>query len=133
MTKNQDVNVNKQKINYDRKSRAANFGIGDLVLVLDLKNRKKINQVWKGPYTVIEKVGVDFKLDIGKTRRKLKLYHQNMLKKFHGPDPTTTIKTKNAGTQCKLISSIQENRFVKTAAGASTNRNQNQKIHNRIS
>ena len=56
-----------------------------------------------------------------------------MLKKFHGPDPATTIKTKNSVIQCKITSSIQGNRFLKKAAVANTNRNQNRKIRNRIS
>ena len=65
--------MDKQKIRHDRKIRAANYKIGDLVLVLDMKNRKKINQQWFGSFKIVEKFGVDYKIDIGNSDVKLKL------------------------------------------------------------
>jgi len=55
---NRDSRVDKEKINYDRKSRAAKYQIGDLVLLLDEAKKKgvsnKFRKKWKGPYSVIE-------------------------------------------------------------------------------
>ena len=55
---NRNSRMNKEKINHDRKSRAANYKINDLVLLLDNSTKKGINnkfrKKWKGPYIVLE-------------------------------------------------------------------------------
>ena len=55
---NRDSRDDKEKINYDRKSRAAKYQIGDLGLLLDEAKKKgvsnKFRKKWKGPYSVIE-------------------------------------------------------------------------------
>ena len=58
--KNKDLKVNKQKICYDRRARAANYNVGDLVLVLDTTKKKgensKFKRRWKGPFTIINQI-----------------------------------------------------------------------------
>lgn len=56
---NRDVSVNKQKLDYSRKVRAAEFEIGDRVWLHDKAKRvgraKKISKHWAGPFTVLNK------------------------------------------------------------------------------
>jgi hypothetical protein len=53
---NRDCRLLKEKLYYDRKSRAAKYEIGDLVLLLDESTKKNVNNKfkkrWKGPYKV---------------------------------------------------------------------------------
>ncbi len=55
---NSDCRLLKEKLYYDRKSRAAKYEIGDLVLLLDESTKKNVNNKfkkrWKGPYKVLE-------------------------------------------------------------------------------
>ena len=70
----------KQKIQYDRKARRRDLKVGDKALVLLPKKANKLLLQWKGPYTVIEKVGIlDYKLQVG---NKHKTFHANLLKKY---------------------------------------------------
>jgi len=59
------------------KTKPRSFGERDKVL-LPTDNNKLLMQ-WKGPFTVVSKVGVaDYKIDVN---GKLKTFHVNLLKK----------------------------------------------------
>ena len=68
------------KIQYDRKARHRDLKVGDKALVLLPKKANELLLQWKGPYTVIEKVGIlDYKLQVG---NKHKTFHAYLLKKY---------------------------------------------------
>ena len=54
--------------------------VGDEVLVMLPTDHSKLLLHWKGPYTVIEKVGItDYRIEIGDRKR---LFHVNMLREY---------------------------------------------------
>ena len=72
----------KYKEYYDRKTKPRKFNIGEKVLLLLPTKANKLEMHWQGPYVVEEcrGNGVDYVI---KVRGRLKLYHINMLKRFH--------------------------------------------------
>jgi len=57
--------------------------VGDEVLVLLPMSTKCLEAGWQGPYPVVRKIGtVDYEVDVGKSRKQLRVYHINMLKKW---------------------------------------------------
>jgi hypothetical protein len=89
---NRDFKVDQQKFYYDRKSRAANYNIGDLVLLKDVTVKPgtaaKFKKNWKGPYKVIEKVtDLDYKIKQVNKRGKSLIVHVNRLKTFYSYKP----------------------------------------------
>jgi len=92
ISKNKSIKMDRARINHERKVRAANFKVGEYVLVLDQQPPKKgrnasISKKWTGPW-LIEYIynGVDYALKSFHTKRVLyKTVHQCLLKKWHGP------------------------------------------------
>ena len=92
IAENRDDRMEKCKILHDRVVRAAEFKIGDYVLVLDKTPQKRgqnasIRKKWTGPWE-IELIynDVNYALKSFHTRRVLfRTVHQCMLKKWHGP------------------------------------------------
>lgn len=65
---------------YNRKTQDRQMKEGDRVLVLLPTKSNKLLMQWKGPYSVIQKIGqMDYKIDMG---GKLKTFHANLLKKY---------------------------------------------------
>ena len=65
---------------FDRRSKVRNMKIGDKVLVLLPTDNNKLLLQWKGPYTIVKKVGhVDYQIEVG---GKLKTFHANLLKHY---------------------------------------------------
>ena len=58
--KNRDLNMDRNKVMHDRKCRAANFKIDDLVWVLDtaktVGKSQKLARKWKGPYRILARI-----------------------------------------------------------------------------
>ena len=68
------------KKHFDRKSRMRELQAGDSVFIMRPTDSSKLLMQWKGPYKVVERVGMtDYRIRIGKTE---KVYHINMLKKY---------------------------------------------------
>ena len=79
----------RQKRNYDRGTRERGINVGDEVLVLlpDPQNRLKLG--WVGPFDVTKQVSkVDYEVATPGKRDTRKVYHVNMLKKWHQPVET---------------------------------------------
>ena len=71
----------KQKAWYDQRAREVTFEKGDQVLVMLPTRTEKLLTKWRGPYTVVEKVGkVNYAVEMPDAPRKRKLFHVNMLK-----------------------------------------------------
>ncbi|CAH1242223.1 GIN1 [Branchiostoma lanceolatum] len=76
----------KQKLWYDKRSRAREFSPGDQVLVLLPSSKVKLEAEWQGPYTVVRRVGsVDYELETPEKRKKHVILHVNLLKKWYQP------------------------------------------------
>ena len=68
------------KFHFDKKTSDRTFKVGDKVLLLLPTEHDKLKMQWQGPYTVKERVGLmDYRLEV---KKKLKLYHANLLKKY---------------------------------------------------
>ena len=71
----------KQKTWYDKRARERKFNPGDEVLVLLPSSCSKFLSHWQGPYKVIRKIsGVNYEVDTGKTRKRKRIYHKNLLR-----------------------------------------------------
>ena len=70
----------KQKFYHDRKAVSRSFRVGDEVLVFSPTTSGKLKLQWMGPFVIMEKVGMDYRVDLG---RSSKVYHPNMLKPYH--------------------------------------------------
>jgi len=70
----------KAKKHFDRKTRMRELQAGGSVLIMRPTDSSKLLMQWKGPYQVVERVGMtDYRIRIGKTE---KVCHINMLKKY---------------------------------------------------
>lgn len=69
--------------NFNMKSKARWFEPGDRVLLLRPEKHNKLQLTWKGPFTVLERVG-DWDYRVNITGRN-KVYHANLLKRYHTP------------------------------------------------
>ena len=86
MEVNLDRSQRQQKKWYDKSAREREFQIGDHVLVLLPTSANKLLAQWQGPYLVKEKVGkVNYCVEMHDRRKKLRLFHVNMLKQWHAP------------------------------------------------
>lgn len=71
----------KYKMYYDRKAKCRKFKIGDEVLLLLPTDSNKLLMHWKGPFTIVDKVGtMDYKVDLG---RRIQTFHANLLKRYY--------------------------------------------------
>ena len=60
------------------------------MLVLLPTSSNKLLAQWQGPYYVLRKVGkVNYKVDMLNKRKRRKIFHVNMLKKWHPPEATS--------------------------------------------
>ena len=70
----------KYKKHFDKSARLRTMDIGERVLVMLPTDHNKLLLRWKGPYPIMEKVGVaDYRIKIGE---QLRLFHINMLRKY---------------------------------------------------
>ncbi|XP_075753964.1 uncharacterized protein LOC142818437 [Pelodiscus sinensis] len=69
---------------YDQRARFWEFNPGDRVLLLLPIRESKLLARWQGPYEVVRRIGpVDYELKMKGGRRETKVYHVNLLKKWH--------------------------------------------------
>ena len=75
----------KYKKHFDKSARLRTLDIGERALVMLPTDHNKLLLRWKGPYQVVEKIGVcDYRIKIGNHNR---LFHINMLKKYIDREP----------------------------------------------
>jgi hypothetical protein len=71
----------KQQKYYNRKAKDRVFKTGDKVLLLLSSDHSKLLMQWKGPYEVLERVGIsDYRVQLP---HRAKVFHANMLKQYH--------------------------------------------------
>jgi hypothetical protein len=76
----------KQKRLYDEKARPRSLNPGDKMLVLIPARRSKLQLEWAGPYKVTRQVTpVDYEVETPGRCKEKKIYHVNLLKKWHFP------------------------------------------------
>ena len=74
----------KQKQTYDKRVQVQPLEVGDEVLVLNPTRQRKLQLQWTGPYQIVRKVTpVDFEVEMPGRRQERKIYHANLLKKWH--------------------------------------------------
>ena len=73
---------------YNRGAQVREFNPGDRVMVLVPTTECKFLAKWHGPYEVVERVGpVNYRLKQPGRRHLTKVYHINLLKRWHEPLP----------------------------------------------
>ena len=79
---NAEISSRQYKKYYDLKTKKRSFKVGEEVLLLLPTSSNKFSMQWRGPYKVEQchDNGVDYVI---KVKGKSKLFHVNMLKKFH--------------------------------------------------
>ena len=77
---NLEASREKSKKYFDKKAVQRHFKIGGKVLILVPNNTNKLQMLWKGPYTITDKVHAnDYRIKINNKERT---YHVNMLKEY---------------------------------------------------
>ena len=80
---NLEKKQDKMKTWYDQKSRVIEYEEGEEVLVLLPTSAKSLEAEWQGPFKITRKVSdTDYEVDTGRSRKKLGVYHVNLLKKW---------------------------------------------------
>ena len=77
----------KQKEWYDKTARSRKLSVWEQVLVLLPSLASKLKAQWQGPYTVTRQVSdTDDEVDTGKSRKRLRVYHVNLLRQWRDRD-----------------------------------------------
>ena len=77
-----------QSRTYNRGAVCREFRVGDQVLVLVPTSECKFLAKWQGPFEVVEKMGpVNYKVRRPGRRKGENIYHVNLLKPWHEPEP----------------------------------------------
>ena len=97
---NLDRSQRRYKHYYDRTARRKCLQSGDQVLILLPTDNNKLLMQWKGPYKVVDQVGLnDYAVMVG---GKKKIFHANLLKQYHSE------VVSNAGVLDKVGCSVLE-------------------------
>ena len=85
-----------QKRWYDKNSRERTFQAGEQVLVLLPSTTNKLLAQWQGPYPVIRKITpVTYEVDMFDHKKRKRMFHVNMLKKWNIPTLALWTESKN--------------------------------------
>ena len=88
---NADVSATRFKSYFDLKSQDRQFQKGDEVLLLLPDSNNKLLMAWHGPYPVVERRNkVDYVIGVD---GKNKMYHVNLLKRYHRRDVASVVST----------------------------------------
>ncbi|XP_041461733.1 uncharacterized protein LOC121413037 [Lytechinus variegatus] len=91
---------------YNQKAKHREFQIGDRVLLLLPTDRNKLLLQWKGPFEVVSKVSsTDYRIDLN---GKLKVFHINLLKKYHDRNNTSP-SLSDTVTACSAVIECEDN------------------------
>ena len=78
-----------QKCWYDKKACQRTFQAGEQALVLLSTSTSKLTAQWQGPYQIVRAVGrVNYLVDMHDKRKRKRVFHVNMLKRWHVPTST---------------------------------------------
>eukprot|EP00063_Salmo_salar_P078970 XP_014053805.1 PREDICTED: uncharacterized protein LOC106604004 [Salmo salar] len=70
---------------YDKSATSREFSVGEKVMVLVPTVEHRLLAQWRGPYEVMKRVSpVNYLIKQPDRRKKVQLYHINLLKKYHG-------------------------------------------------
>ena len=73
-----------QKVCYDQGTRSREYQTGDQVPVLLTSSTHKLLAHWQGPYTIVRKLGkLTFQVDMHDKRKRRRVFHVNLLKKWN--------------------------------------------------
>ena len=82
----------KQKRHYDESARPQAHEVGDKVLVLVPTKHSKLQLEWAGPYRITKQVtSVDYEVETPGRRKTRRIYHVNLLKKWHTPPNSSSL------------------------------------------
>ena len=94
----------KMKTWYDQNARNHNYNVGEEVLVLLPTSSKSLQAEWRGPFKITKKISdVDYEIDTGRVRKKLTVYHVNMLKKWKSRQEVTMFAFSESENDSDLI------------------------------
>lgn len=80
----------RQKTWYDQNARKRELKPDDEVLVLLPTSSNKLLAQWQGPYCVLRKTGkVNYEIDMKDKKKRRKIFHVNMLKKWYPSEATS--------------------------------------------
>ncbi|XP_070203511.1 uncharacterized protein [Littorina saxatilis] len=100
----------KQAKYFDKKAAKREIEVGKRVLLLRPKKQNKLELLWQGPYTVVEKLNqFDYKIKIG---RKIKLYHINLMKEYQERDTSFKHSTPTQRVDAHESSEEEEDEVV---------------------
>ena len=90
----------KQRRYYDQGAKSRRFDVGDQVLVLLPTTANRLKLHWTGPYKVTRKVGtVDYEIEMPGRRQERKIYHVNLMKKWHVMTPQPVLLVADLETE----------------------------------
>ena len=90
-----------QKKWYDENARERRFEPGEQVLVLLPTETSKLLAQWHGPYPVLRRLGpVNYEVDMYDKRKRQRIFHINMLRKWHTPS-TASLLAEDLSTEAK--------------------------------
>lgn len=96
----------RQRKQYNKTAKERNLNVGGKVMVLLPTKNNKLQLQWKGPYSIVDKVGLlDYKIDIA---GKIKTFHANMLKEYVERQHVSTLDAKIGVLECASISILEE-------------------------
>ena len=127
---NNQLQMTKAKIRYDRQSRACDFKINDLVVMLD-STRKKLEPRWNGPWVIKDKTNdLNYILSATHTKRKKEtICHQNRLKRWHGNATTSAqFKTNKSKINLKKNPNDEETPTSHNTSKQTKRRNRKEKV-----
>ena len=105
----------KQKQHYDRSAKCRSFEVGDQVFALLPTAANKLKLRWTGPYKVSKKVSpVDYEVEMPGKRHEKKVYHVNLMKKWHvmTPHPQAALLTTGSELQDEITSAENPEEWV---------------------
>ena len=92
----------KAKKHFDRKAKKRKLNVGDKVLILLPTDSHKMLMTWKGPYTVVECIGLtDYRVQL---EANTKVFHINMLKQYHERDAVNERVASGSGKSTPAVS-----------------------------
>ncbi|KAJ8030959.1 hypothetical protein HOLleu_27522 [Holothuria leucospilota] len=104
--------VRRYKKYYDTRARERKFKRDDKVLLLLPTDANKLKMQWRGPYTIVERVGQnDYKVNVNGS---YKMYHANLLKKYveRVEDTEKESKTKESSHETHAVGAMHGNNSV---------------------
>ena len=70
-------------------------------MVLLPTTSNKLTAQWQGPYRVLRRIGaVNYQIDMHDTRKRKRVFHVNMLKKWHTPPTTCLLAEEMSSEEC---------------------------------